>query len=541
MSDSFDLVVLGGGPNGLALAAYLARAGMRIVVLERRHEAGGGLLTEEVTLPGFLHNTHAVYMTMVDYAPIYSDLELERRYQVRHIHPELQFSLLLSGGRSVRLYSSVERTCESLAQFSRRDADAYRELSRSADRLVDELVAPATYVAPEPVLDQLVKLGETSIGREVLAQSEKSPLEIVQAHFEDEHVRALMLYVMTHWGVAYDEAGIGFLPLLYLNRASRYRLVQGGSHRVAQALHRIIHEEGSLVLTSQRVKRILVGDSGTSGVELEDGRRLLGKHGVASTLDPFQTFFDLIGEANLPAEFRERLKDWRWEASSLFGLHLALGEAPRFAVSDGPGADRALVTLLGYDSSADVVAEQDAVRSGRLDQAVRLACCFPSTHDPTQAPAGRHTGICTRIAPHRLSEGGAEGWYQLALKEQLAAECLDALSTHAPNLGREQVLWKYVSTPLDIENKNRAMVEGSIKHGRYTPFQMGYLRPNEACSRTQTPIDRLYLCGASCYPGGLVIFGPAYLAANHIAERAGVRKWWPEPEAVVRARRRGVL
>ena len=123
-----DVIIIGAGPNGLEIGAYLSKAGLKVLVLERRLEMGGGLATEEVTLPDYRHNTHATYMMMVDYAPLYQDLELERTYNVKHIHPSLEFVLPLSDGKSLCLYSDLEKTCESIAQFSKHDSDAYRDL-----------------------------------------------------------------------------------------------------------------------------------------------------------------------------------------------------------------------------------------------------------------------------------------------------------------------------------------------------------------------------------------------------------------------------
>jgi len=148
--------------------------------------------------------------------------------------------------------------------------------------------------------------------------------------------------------------------------------------------------------------------------------------------------------------------------------------------------------------------------------------------------------MLSMMAPYRLKEG-PERWYSYTFKEELADQCLDTVRQYAPNLTPEKVLWRYVSTPLDIHNKFADMVEGSIKQGAFAPLQMGYLRPNEECSMNRTPINNLYVGGASCHPGGLIILGPGYLAANAVAEDLGVEKWWSEPEIVSKARERGLI
>ncbi|MGD9034364.1 MAG: NAD(P)/FAD-dependent oxidoreductase, partial [Desulfobacteraceae bacterium] len=289
MTAKYDVIVLGAGPNGLEAGAYLSKAGLKVCVLERRFESGGGLATEEVTIPDFYHNTHANYMMMVDYAPVYKDMELEEKYRCKHLLPSLVVALPLSDGRSIGIYNDLEKTCQSIAQFSQRDADSYRELYHLAEKCVDLFIAPATYVPPTPVLDQLVALQATEIGKTILEYSERTAVDIVNEYFENEHVRALMLFLGCHWGVRYDMAGIGYLVLLYINRASNYRLCLGGSHTVAQALNKIVHENGGVVLNNQRVKRILTENGTATGVELNNGSVIEVEKAIVSSLDPAQT------------------------------------------------------------------------------------------------------------------------------------------------------------------------------------------------------------------------------------------------------------
>ena len=538
---NYDIVIIGAGPNGLQIGAYLAKAGLKVLLLERRHEAGGGLATEVVTISDFIHNTHAVYMMMVDYAPVYVDFKLEEQYNVKHIYPPLQFALPLADGRCVCLYSDVGKTCDSLAKFSPRDANTYRELYHRFKRIVHEFIAPATYAPPLPALDQLVKLQTTDVGREIAEISEKSAKEIIDEFFENEHVKALMLYIATHWGVWYDQAALGYLVPLYIDRATNYRLVQGGSHMVAQALHKIIHENGGLVLNNQRIKRIIVENGTAKGVELEDGAIIGADKAVVSTIDPHQTFLKLVGEEVLDKEFVQKTKMWMWEKYSLLGVHLALEEPPHFTAADSdPEIDKALVYVLGYETPEELIDDYEAISRGEIRGKACFNCCFPTVHDPSQAPPGRHTGLLSRMAPYRLKTG-PETWYNFKFKEEVTERCIATLQRYAPNMTKDKILWKYVSTPIDVENKFLNMVEGSYKQGQYHPLQMGYLRPNEECSRNRTPIRKLYLGGSSCYPGGTVIWGAGYLAANTIAEDLRIRKWWTEPEFVVDARKKGLL
>lgn len=537
----YDIIVIGGGPNGLALSAYLSKAGLKVLLLERRLELGGGLLTEEVTLHGFLHNTHAVYMMMADYAPIYADLKLEE-YNVKHIYPPLQFVLPLSDGKCLCLYSDVDKTCDSIARFSKHDADSYRELYHRCKRYVDGFIAAATYVPAVPLLDQIVKLQQTELGRELAEFAEKSPRELIDEYFENEHVKALMLYVATEWGVGYNQPGMGYLVLLYLNRATNYRLVVGGSHMVTQALHKIIFENGGVALNTQEIKRIIVENGVATGVERADGTVFRADKAVVSTIDPHQTFLKLVGEENLDSEFVETIKGWQWEKYSLMGVHLALAEAPDFAcASSNPEVNQSFVYVLGYETDEELIEDYEAIYRGELRSKACFNCCFPSVHDPSQAPPGRHTGLLSRFAPYNLRDGGAGRWYNLKFKEEVVEQYMATLQKYAPNMNKDTILWKYISTPVDVGNKFLDMVEGSYKQGLYHPLQMGIYRPNEDCSRYRTPVKNLYLAGSSCYPGGCVIWGAGYNAANAIADDLGVAKWWSEPEIITKAREEGLL
>lgn len=536
----YDIVVIGGGSNGLALAAYLSRAGAKVIVLEKTYETGGGLATEDLTIPGFIHNSHAVYHLMVEYAPPYQDLKLEQDYNVRFVRPELQFAMPLSDGRCLCLYRDVEKTCQSLARFSPRDADTWREISQKSREYMDGFLAAATYTAAVPTLEQAAMFEKSEFGRELMTFAEKSPKEIVDQLFENEHVRALMSYAICYWGLEYEQDGLGYLTLLLFDRMTNYRLCVDGSHRIASALGRVIMESGGQIRTSILIKRILVSDNTATGVELDDGTVYEAEKAVVSSIDPHQTFLKLVDRKGLGQEFVEKIEGWMWEKWSLLTVHLAIEGRPDFAVAASePEINNAFVYVLGYETVDDLIAHWQAIDRGELLAGAGFNCCFPSLHDPTQAPEGRCSGLISQMAPYRLKEG-VDRWYDRNFREEQIQSCLETLDRYAPGI-KEQVLWSFISTPLDVENKLSNMVEGSIKQGAYHPFQMGYYRPNEECSNHRTPIKNLYLCGASTHPGGLATFGPGYVAANRVAEDLGIKKWWTEPEMVTRARQRGLL
>ena len=530
MEQGYDVIIIGAGPNALAIGAYLSRAGERVLLLEKRFEAGGGLVTEQVTLPDYYHNTHAVYMMMVDYAPVYADFEFETRYGVRHICPELQVTMPLSDGRCLCMYRDVERTCASIAKFSQKDADSYRDMHRRFDEMMKHILGPQTYVPMEAAPIMAAKAELTELGREL---SER---------FEDEHVRTLMLYMACHWGLDYNQSGVSYMVPIYLDRMVNHRLVAGGSHRVSNALLKSIFENQGQIRTSAQIARIIVENGEAKGVELVDGTRIMARKAVVSTIDIDQTFLQYVGEDNLEQEFTDMIHSWQWEYWSLCVLNLALAEPPAFkAAESDPEINKSFLYVLGHESMADLKGHWEAMRKGELPENAGYNCCFPSVHDPFQAPPGRATGLISQMAPFDRNDGGSERWLKHDVREETARRQLAVLQRYAPNVTRDNVLWTYITTPRDIENKFANMVRGSYKQGAYHPLQMGYLRPNQDCSQYRTPVKNLYLGGASVAPGGMVLFGPGYNCANAIAEDFGIEKWWKEPAYVTAAREDGYV
>lgn len=533
METKYDIIIIGAGPNGLQAGAYLSKAGEKVLVLERRYECGGGLWTEETTLPGFFHSPHAIYMMMVDFAPIYKDFNLEQEYQVRHIHPDLIWAMPFADGRCLCIYQDVERTCKSIARFSQKDAESYHEFYQFTKKCVDEFIGPATYMPPVGALDQIVLLQKLEFGPEMGEWSEMNALDIINKKFESDQVKALLLYLTTHWGVRYDMSALGYLVLLYFNRAHNYQMVRGGSHMVAQALNKIIHQHKGLVKNNQRIKKIIVEGGEAKGVEMEDGVVYEASKAVISTIDPAQTFVELVGEDKLDAPLANKMKGWQWEAYSLLGVHSALDEKPRFtAAASNPEVDNAFIYILGYETLRDLTDYIDAIYDGAIPDNIGFNCCFPSNHDQSLAPAGRCVSQISAMMPYDLKEGGAEKWYQYKFREKMAEKCLAVLERYAPNINADKILQTRISTPLDCENMFADMRKGSIKQGMYQPLQMGYLRPHEDCSQHRTPVKNLYLGGSCVYPGGCVIWGPGYLAANRVAEDYGIEKWWQEPDSI---------
>jgi len=538
----YDIVIIGSGPNGLEIAAYMAKAGQKVLLLEKRYEAGGGLATEQITLPDYFHNTHAIFHMMVDYAPLYEDFKLEETYGLTHILPEVQWCLPTPEGKALCVYTDPNKTAQSIAQFSQKDAEAYKEWYAECDELMREMVGPQTFVKPEPAPLMAARAENSELGRKLSGYSERTPEEVIKEKFENDYVRTLIMYGVCHWGLDHSQSGVGYLIPLYFNRMSNYRLTKGGSHRVSNAILKNVFENQGQIRTSAQIKRIIVENNVAKGVELEDGTQYMANKAVVSTIDLHQTFLKYVGEENLDEDFIAMCNSWQWEKWSLLDLHLALSEKPNFkAAASNPDVNNAFMYVLGYESCDELIKEWDMMATGELPETAGYIATFPSVHDPYQAPEGRASGLLSQMAPYDLKDGGHEKWLNYNYRKEIADYQLRTLEKYTTNMTRDKTLWWNITTPADIQNKFANMVRGSYKQGQYHPLQMGYLRPNQECSHNVTPVKNLFVGGAGVWPGGCVIWGPGYNCATTIAEECGIDQWWNLPESVVKARENGYI
>ncbi len=514
----WDAIVIGAGPNGLITAAYLAKAGLRVCLVERRYEIGGGLATEEIMFPGYYSNIHAIYHMMVDYMPVLRDFNLERHGLV-WIKPNLQTSMVFEDGKSLLMTRMIEDTIDSIHKFSTTDAVNYGRLMRTWRRIVDEILAPATYIPPMAPIDITMAMQKTDLGNEMLELTEMSPLEIINNTFENERVRAMFLYTACMWGLDPNETGMGFFVPLLLVRGMNKCYCQGGSHKLANSLAREFVMAGGTILDSSQVNNIIMKDGKVKGVELWEGRTLHSDV-VISSLDPHSTFLDLVGEDNLPSDLNDSIKGWKHDKWSFNTVHVASKEKPQYA-ADHPWASESFMTIFGFEDTDQILEHWKNVVAGTIDEySLGGHSTCESFWDSHLARKPGEISFFQMHAPYGIDGG----WQQKG--PEIMEAMLSKWQKYAPNMNPDNLLLTEMESPEDIEIRMPNMRMGSIKHGDYKPVQLGCFRPNQECSGTNTPIDGLYVCGASTYPGGLILGGPGYLAANRVIKDMGGNKWW---------------
>lgn len=522
----YDAIFLGTGHNALVAQAYLARAGLRTLALDRAPEPGGGLRTlENPRLPGFLHHPHSFFHRAITHMPWFRDLELAR-HGVRYLQPELNVAMLLADGRVLEWWTDLERTVASFAEFSRRDADALRRWADEFRPIVENILIPEAQSPPLEPARRRQLLSRSALGRRLLDVSALSPLEFVTREFEHDAIRAGLLFFNGLREVDLRLPGFGHAIPALLASPSKAQMCVGGSGNLARGLVADIAEHGGEIRCQTDLRQILVRQKRAVGVELASGEQLTADL-VVSGLNPQQTFLELLPPEALPPGFCARAQNFEYNLlAPLFALNVALREPPRWAAAARrPELERAFMFIVGLERFGqfhDIVAAHER---GEIPPSVAWGAC-PSLFDPTQAPPGRHTAFLWEKLPYSL-RGDARNWD--AAREAHGRHLLNTWTAYAPNLSGA-VLDSFTRSPLDTEREFPNMRRGDLLIGSFANNQIGWNRPFAGAGTYRTPIPGLYLCGGSTHPGGNVTGLCGYNAARVLAADAGKNIWWNPPD-----------
>ena len=517
----YDVLIIGAGHNGLILSNYLAKAGLKVLVLERRLEAGGGLSSEEITVPAFLHNLHSYFHDTINIMPPYEDLQMEE-FNARYYRPPVQAGMILPDGRSLCLYDDLDKTCESIARFSKKDAKMWREIVDNYGPFVSTVIPPAFYSPPAQPSEQMIRMEGSPEGMEWLRVGRMTPQEVVDEWFENEYVKALVLHHLPiPRGILPDYAGLGTVVPLVISQAEHSQIALGGSHAPAHALWRALIKNGGETKSFAHVEKILVENGKAVGVETMDGNQYLAPT-VVSTVDLKQTFLKMVGEEHLDAELVRQVNGFRLDEFSVFAVHMALREAPVFKTQPGhEDVNQAFRLNIGFDRPEDFVAILSDVRQGNLPEKLAFIASVPTWFDPSQAPANFHTAFLWQLVPYKLN-----GAHWDDVKDEYMERCIAKWREYAPNLTADNILKAATQTPLDIEARIINMKEGGVFMGRMHFAQMEHFRPLPELAQFRTPIQGLYLAGACMHPGGGIIGAPGLIAAEIIMDDLKRPKWW---------------
>ncbi|CAN5857692.1 NAD(P)/FAD-dependent oxidoreductase [soil metagenome] len=519
LDDTYDGILIGAGHNALVLQSYLGQAGLKTLCIERRAEPGGGLSTfEDPRHPGFLHNTHSFFHRALTDMPWYRDLELER-HGARYIEPDLNAAMILSDGRLLEWWTDFDKTVEAFSRFSRKDA-ATLQRWRDAFVPVLEKVLVREQSAPPVEPDRRNELlGQFPEGRLLLETSMLSPQEFVLREFEHPAVQAGLLFFNGLREVDLRCRGFGHHIPALLASDKKAQMCIGGSASLADALVSAVRSGGGDILLNTEPTRILVENGRASGVQTSDGNRFQAREFVASSLNPQQTFVNLMAPEDVSASWREAAARFQYNSiGPLFGLNTALREPPRYtAALEYPHLAEAFMVIVGldsYDTFPEIVRHHE---SGTIPPTVMWGAS-PTVFDPTQAPPGRHTAFMWEKLPYSLG-GNPHSWD--SERDGHGQAMLDVWRRYAPNMEEAVIDW-FARSPLDTERTFPNMHRGDLLVGSFAGDQIGFGRPFRGAGRYRGDADRLYLCGSSSHPGGNITGLPGYNCAQVIYRDLGL-------------------
>ncbi|MFN8530040.1 MAG: NAD(P)/FAD-dependent oxidoreductase [Anaerolineae bacterium] len=500
MSDC-DILVIGAGHNALVCAGYLAQAGYQVLVVERRHKAGGAVVTEEI-VPGFQFDVGGSAHILIHHTPIIRDLKLEQ-YGLEYLDLDPLFFAPFPDGTHFTTYRSVDKTCESIATFSPPDAENYRKFIRDWMRIAEGMVDSFNH-APTPL--NLAKYLVFNGGVDPSRSSQINDLirsygQVLKQSFVSPQVPALIAWMAAQSGPPPSEPfGAPFALWHPMYHVSGVRRPRGGSGMLTQALARMIEDHGGKVVLNAPVKRILVEQGRAIGVETENGDRYTAKRAVISGAH-IHTTFKLLGDAAPPAA-RDLVEKARIGNGFGMVVRYAVEELPDYTVKpleagQTQGDQHIALQFMCPDLPYLERAYADFL-AGRPSTDPALISMTWSAADKTLAPEGKHVMfVWAQYFPYELASG--ENWDAIA--DRTEQHILATLRRYAPNMTNDKIIGKLIETPLYIE-RELGLYRGNVMHLEMSIDQMFMLRPALTMGNYRAPVKGLYLTGASTHPGG---------------------------------------
>jgi phytoene dehydrogenase-like protein len=523
----YDAIVVGGGHNGLTAAAYLARAGMSTLVLERRHVLGGAAVTEEI-VPGFRFSV-ASYVVSLLRPEIIRELNLPA-HGLEILPFDGSFTPL--DGNYLWVTNDPGRTYHELRKFSVNDADAYQEFGFLMTEIIRFIKPILSMVPPDPVrFDPRQWLPLGLLARQFRALPPElqatfiqimtmSAADFLEQWFESDPLIGAIAsngIIGTFLGVR--SPGTAYVMLHHFmgevdGSFGAWGIPKGGTGAVSAAIASAARSFGAEIRTEAPVARIDVRGDRAVGVTLDSGEEIEAGD-VLSNADARRTYLGLLEKGALPAEFEEEVTRYKYRGSS-GKVNLALDGLPDFSCLPGPGEH--LRGAIGLASSVDEMeTAYDDAKYGRFSRRPFIDMMIPTLVDPSVAPPGKHIISCfVQWAPYHLADGAR---WDASMRDAFGEAVLDVIETYAPNI-RDIIVGQQILSPLDIE-ETFGLTEGNIFQGELTLEQLFFNRPVPGWARYRTPIRNLWLCGSATHPGGGIMGAPGKMAAMQVLKSAG--------------------
>jgi phytoene dehydrogenase-like protein len=514
MPRNHDIVAIGAGHNGLVAAAYLATAGKNVLVLERNAWSGGGVVTAELTGPGYLHDRFSTGHIFIQANPLVKndELKLLSRYGLKYIYPDVPFICVFEDGSTIALHRDRNKTYASIAEFSKKDADAFLKFADTGMFYLP-LLAASLYTPPVPLGASLAMLDQSAEGRQLFAIMHKSPYDLILENFQNEKVRLFFMRMVSENLTGPEEKGTGLGIFVFLGFMEQYGigLPVGGSGALTAALIRCIEAHGGTVMNNASVEAVLVKGGRAAGVRTADGAEYVAKDAVIGAIHPH-----LLGRMvpGLDAAVVRAADRTELSANSCLTVHAALDQPLRFRA--GPHVNRGYFTEL-MPSRMDTLRQFfDALRYGRIPETSLIGLVSPSTFDATRCPPGKATLHVWDYVPYAHPGGGPAFWDRA--KQGFAQTLLSRMERFIDNITRDNIIEFVVDSPLDLERASASFQKGDLHGIAPYMYQSGAHRPTPDLGQNTVPgVERLYLVGPFQHPGGGV-FGAGRAAAMKMCE-----------------------
>ena len=515
MPDTHDIVVIGGGHNGLTAAAYLAKAGLDVCVVERQPYVGGGAITIESNAPGFKHDLASTAHIFIQANPLllHDELGLKSKFGLQYVyadeHPAV--SVLFPGGEHLSFYRDLEKTCESIATVSPHDAEAYRRFASWCQPILQMLIG-GFFGPPPPFGPLFAQLDQPGPGRSLLRATQMSCLDILDDWFENDLVKAFLARYVTEIIVGPDDVGSGCFLFIMVPLVHTFGMGVpiGGSGALSQALARSIEARGGTIRTGETVAAVTLSGGRATGVTLESGEQIVARKAVIGDVNVRQ-LPGLIGDALLGPDFVQQANNVKPSVFSGVNINLALNDPPAYGL--GPEVDSSfLVELCPY--LPQMRQAFDGYKYGIPGTDMPGVVCS-TLLDPSRAPEGKHTLYAYQYGPNTLAEGT---WPDR--KAEIADAVLTNYRHYAPNVDDSNIIGTTVNSPDDLSAMNISWINGDPLHLRNMIAQYFSHRPFAEAGYYKLPPEAMYLCGPSTHPGG-GITGGARAAAMVVLEDLG--------------------
>lgn len=519
-----DAVVIGAGHNGLAAAVILARAGWRVVVVERNSEPGGAVRTEQVTLPGFSHDLFAMnlnlFMGSAFHAEFADDLA---RHGFEPVVSSRPFASVFPDGSHVGVTTDRDETLAGIRAVAPDDAEAWLEAEARFNEVAPHLFPLLGVRLPSAAAAAALWRGSRALGMRWMLELGRlvvqSPREFVEERFTSREVQAMCAAWGMHLDFSPDIPGGALFPFLetFASAGNGMTLGRGGAASMIRALVAMLHAAGGELRTGTAASRVVIEDGRAAAVVLDDGERIDAAKAVIANLVPPVLFGRLVEERALPATFMRKVGDYRAGPATMM-IHLAMDDLPDWRAA--AAGDFSYVHIGPYMEDMSLAYQQ--ATAGMLPARPTLVVGQPTVSDPSRAPEGKHVlWIQVRMVPAHIGgdaagEISATSWDEA--KEAMADRVLAIVDEYAPGIDR-RVLGRAVYSPADLEHANPNLIGGDSLGGSHHLMQHFFLRPFPGWTRYRTPVPGLYMCGSGTWPGAGVGAGSGYLLGKQLAHR----------------------